>query len=197
MKLLRFSTMVSKERLVQLEKYLARTTILFLLESAFEIIISGYLNFLKVKVATLGDVLSISVAIICFGGCVVWLPWFLATKIVLTQEPEKLNTQEAQQYIGPAYEGIRIRSRQARAFNLVFLLRRILYIGLAIFLSERIGIQVIGVISLNLMSTAYLVSSRPQMDRKNYRIELFNDITICLVSYSLSIFTNYVTDPDF
>ena len=76
------------------------------------------------------------------------------------------------------------------------MLRRILFVGLVIFLADYIGLQIMCVIGMNTFVTAYLASEQPFEDKHSMRMELFNEVTISLVSLLLSLFTNYVTYTD-
>ena len=184
-------------KIKQLEGYICSSLIVFLLESSFEFIICGYLNIQRVSFDTLGDILSIVVSVTCFLGCTVWIPYMLTRRVVFIgdEEVSELESEDVQRIIGPAYEGLRVKSRGARAFNLVFMSRRILFMVIIISLREYIGLQIMAMIGLNLFSSAYLASERPFSDKKARRMELFNDVTLLLMSLSLSLFTDYVAHP--
>jgi hypothetical protein len=93
------------------------------------------------------------------------------------------------------YADISMRNRYTSWFMFVFLLRRTLFVLIIYFGEQFLGLQLILHIILTLFYVAYFAVVKPYKDPHANEWEIFNEIFVVLISYTLMFLSQY--DEDF
>ena len=98
--------------------------------------------------------------------------------------------------MGAAYLNLRTNSKYQVGYNLLYLIRRTLYI---IFMfsktfSQYQIIQVLMLVYLNLFCLAYVIWHQPFSTKQRNLTEIFNEVTIAITTESMLFYTGIV-DP--
>ena len=99
---------------------------------------------------------------------------------------------------GSAYEGLRIESKLALFYQLLYVLRR-LFILLTAFLTifvEKPWMQLISMYFFNYLILIYIASCRPFEKNSKNNIEILNEYCIVICSLFLMLFTDFIPDPE-
>ena len=78
-------------------------------------------------------------------------------------------------------------------FNFLTLLRRFIFVW-SVFYLEAGSIQIIILITINMVVIVYIAHVKPFIFRVNNRIEIFNEIITQIISCHTIVFTEWVTD---
>jgi hypothetical protein len=110
----------------------------------------------------------------------------------------QLEEPSLRECIGEMYEGTRIDSIYQRAYNLVFITRRFIYLTIAVFIQDnkKAGIQIILILYLNLVTSIYIVSTKSQPKRILNNIEILNEYFVYISTSIMILFTDFVPDFD-
>ena len=96
------------------------------------------------------------------------------------------------------YEGLRLKNRMHRVYNFVQVLRRIVFVCIAleplVVMSE--GFTIISVITLNWWMSFYMYAYQPFRSKSKNRMECFNELTIISASLMLSSYSSYVPNAE-
>ena len=98
--------------------------------------------------------------------------------------------------IGAAYGDIRINSKAALLYNVIYMLRRLFIAFVAIMLKKYSYLQVQLMVLHSLLVLIYIAAVRPFELPLMNRMEIFNEFCILLAATHLYWFTNYVPDPE-
>lgn len=117
---------------------------------------------------------------------------------VITRNVHQLEEPSLRECIGEMYEGTRIDSIYQRAYNLVFMTRRFIYLTIAVFIQDnkKGGIQIILILYLNLVTSIYIVSTKSQPKRILNNIEILNEYFVYISTSIMILFTDFVPDFD-
>ena len=107
------------------------------------------------------------------------------------QIPETLEEKSFKNMWGPCYEGVSVRNNWSRAYYMVYIFRRFVFITIGLFITNPV-FQIMGLIVLNYSMTIYYGASRPQNSRFNNRLELFNEFFVNICCMHLLFFTEAV-----
>ena len=105
-----------------------------MIEAEFEMLIAGYLQMKDPLTTTWGELFSSFLAFFGLCAALVGLPG--AIIYVLRQEVGVLSGVRFHQTWGKVYEGLRMESKWTLAYYLVYTLRRILFVFIAVFLQS-------------------------------------------------------------
>jgi hypothetical protein len=93
---------------------------------------------------------------------------------------------------GNFYDGLKTKTRMAMNYNYIFLVRRFIFVFSAFYWYGQVAIQ-IGIFVLTTeFYCMYLYHAKPFVDSSINKQEIFNELTIILVSYHLICFTDFV-----
>ena len=92
------------------------------------------------------------------------------------------------------YADISMENRWQSIFLSIFLLRRSLFVYIIYFLEPYLGSQLILHIILTIMYTAYFAIVKPYTSPGANEWEIFNEVCVIIVSYSLMFLTSYDDD---
>lgn len=84
---------------------------------------------------------------------------------------------------GSSYFQIRTNSKAALLYNVLFMLRRLVYAATAVFLAKYPPLQALILILQSLIHILYVVSVRPFEEMSLNLMELFNEATVLLATY--------------
>ena len=102
------------------------------LEGFLEFIIYSFLNIYTKDFSINGEVLGFIVSIVCLYLATIFVPIALIWAIC-TKNEAQLDNEEFKEIWNPLFEFINIKKLSARFYNLIFILRRFLVIGLFLF----------------------------------------------------------------
>ena len=172
--------------------------ILFLQEGYLDILIAASINMIFLKEGELGwsevsliftNVLSILMIAACS-----FLFFFVA--IYLWPRFEKLKTRQFRKKYKPIYEMLNLRrGRSTLLWPLIFMLRRALFVVAVCALADYTEMQIYLFMLPTIASMTILASVNPLESITANRLEIFNSVSILLMSYCLMAFTPLVLDP--
>lgn len=169
--------------------------IAILLEAYMEFSIAGYLQLQEPLNTMNGEYAGLAVSLIGLFLILVAIP--LAFLFVLTRDREMLLDLKFEERWGALYEGLKMTSRWEYAFFLIFVTRRIIFVGMAVYIPfESNYFQVIGLVFINLFVVIYQGLNKPMVVPLHNRIEYFNESLIGVCSYLMMCFTDWVPDQD-
>jgi len=93
----------------------------------------------------------------------------------------KLDNPTFKQTYGSIYEGLKSTEYSSLAFNIVFVLRRILLAVTCLYLENSIWLQVQISLYVTLLTASYLLHFMPFEAASQQRLEVFNEITTILL----------------
>jgi hypothetical protein len=79
---------------------------------------------------------------------------------------------------------------------ILFPLRRLILVIIALEIKEFPLFQIIGVILLNLGIIIYILLARPFADLRDQRLEVFNELCFIALCLHLFAYTEYIEEPD-
>lgn len=131
-------------------------------------------------------------------GCSVFPFWLF---FFLRRNKELIIHKDANfaQTYGSLFYGLRTdqaKAGSALLYNLVFLLRRIVFAATMIFLTEYPLFQVYSLIIQSVGSMIYLVNVAPFEARGLNRLELFNEFCIYIACYPTLLYSGFVESTD-
>lgn len=95
--------------------------------------------------------------------------------------------------IGSLYEGLRTDKPNVEYYNLVFFLRRSVFVGITFGLLRYPGIQVMLFVQLNIFYIIFIGHMDFYIDKRSRAIELCNEILLVIVSYHFLLCYHIVT----
>ena len=93
---------------------------------------------------------------------------------------------------GSSYADINIRDNWSRAYYLVYISCRFLFITIGLYFVKS-TFQILALLFLNLAMTIYYGQSRAQESRFDNRLELLNEAIVVVSCYHLLFFTDAVS----
>jgi hypothetical protein len=115
---------------------------------------------------------------------------------LLWRRQATLAQEESKTRFGSTYMELRLNSRTALLYNVIYMLRRQLFAFTAIFLKSWPFAQVQVVIFHSVCVMMYLILFRPFEEPSMNRLEVFNEGCILAASFHLIAFTELTGDPD-
>lgn len=110
---------------------------------------------------------------------------------------DQLQIPTIKEKYGFIYEGYKTDKFATAIFQVVFMIRRIIFVMIIILLKEQSGMQTILNVALTLVYIVYLAHYKPCEELGQNNNEIFNDCCTMLVSYFLmwlSIFPDYTEE---
>lgn len=81
-------------------------------------------------------------------------------------------------------------------YNVLYMTRRLIIVGLAVFFGEYPAGQVVIMTLHSFLMIIYLSTVKPFESRFLNRLEIFNECIVLIASYHLFIFTKFTSDPN-
>ena len=95
---------------------------------------------------------------------------------------------------GSLYVNIKIENKYAYLHTFFFLVRRTLLAGSIVFAPDLPFLQVYLNIGISLFLLMYLIQCKPLMSRKSIYFEVYNELTVLMLSYLQIPLVELVTD---
>lgn len=128
-------------------------------------------------------------ALVCLFPLVIWVKlWKTPTN--------DLSYRTTKDSFGTTYSDLKSESKGALLYNVLFMLRRLFFVALAIFALAYPLIQYKLLIFHCLALMTYLLTVYPFDTPYLNRLELFNEISILLASMHLLALTDFNPDPE-
>ena len=175
---------------------LINSLFIIFMEGFIEILVSSYLNFQNTISGTASDRVSNFFTILYFLISLTIVPGLII--YVMTLSEEVLRKEKTFKKLGGAYEGLKIKSKYALFYNLLFLIRRmvLVFILFESFFIKYESLQIIACIFLNNFCCTYLIWHMPYIEKsKNYN-EILNEITIVISTEAMLLYTNILDPPE-
>jgi hypothetical protein len=107
-----------------------------------------------------------------------------------------LSNEVTQVSIGATYGDLRIDSKAALLYNVVYMLRRLFISGIATLLKKDSYLQVQLMVIHSVFVLVYITAVRPFELPLMNRMEIFNEFCVLLAATHLFWFTDFVPDPE-
>ena len=101
----------------------------------FEFVIHSFLNFYSINLTFNGEVLGVMISSFCIILACIFLPISLLWAIFSKNEKE-LASKEFEDRWGALFEFLKTKSKLTRFYNLIFVLRRFLFVMLCFYKNE-------------------------------------------------------------
>jgi hypothetical protein len=98
--------------------------------------------------------------------------------------------------IGSLYEGLKLNSRAAMFYNVVFTTRRLIFAVVVTMLTNYPTFQIFILILKCVLIIIYLALVRPFVEPSQNLLEIVNEIFIIAISYHMFVFTMFVPDSE-
>ena len=155
--------------------------------------ISGYLSYKgHVEGAsgeTIGNIVSSTFLVVCLVLIPMLLIHILRMPLSVYQKEAFKNRWEV------IHEDIRTDSKFASSYFIIFVARRVIFITISFFLVESPGMQRLVIFYMNLTVLLY-TGSKPLVGRLLNRYEIANEIVVCLISWHLCFFSDWIDDEE-
>ena len=92
---------------------------------------------------------------------------------------------------GPCYDGVKLESFWTRAYHLVYITRRFIFVSIGFFVMEPV-FQFIGLMALNYTLIIYKASNRPFTTRFDNTLEILNEYLVNVCCIHLLFFTEEI-----
>jgi hypothetical protein len=109
----------------------------------------------------------------------------------LAFEVETLKKKNISQRFGEVMERLTMTSRMKMAYNMVFAIRRYLFVLICIYMEHLTGILMMLFMFINELSLIYIAHSRPLKGRIMNNNEIFGELITCLILISQVLFTDF------
>lgn len=187
---------VKRARKWYLNKFYLSYFFRFMLEEYLTIVLCVVINFyaivFKGKSINFGS--SISSIIL---STLTLLVFPIVTIRVLKKYQNQYDSKTFNKMYGALSEGLIRRAPNLLFFNSTFLVRRILTAVIIVLLRDYPGCQPPLLLVLSTLSFALTLQLHPYDDRRQFYLELFNELSIWLCSLSFFLMTDYVQDYHF
>jgi len=175
-------------------KFLMNFIIMLILESTLELSFTCMLNYKYVpelaRATTFFQVMDYLITAVVIV-LVLGLPFFIL--IFYCKNFDRLKDEEFEDTWGAVYEAHEADMRASLWFNVIFMIRRILFAVVAIGYQDKLWLQMTVSMIVTLFSGVYLVEIKPFTEPLLDRLEVFNELTSLLlfcVSYTFSEMTD-------
>ncbi|TNV87548.1 hypothetical protein FGO68_gene6265 [Halteria grandinella] len=166
---------------------LFNTAIRIFIEGQLEFSINSFLNLKNLHWETTSDTIC-SLSALTFATAQLSFP-FALWALLWSNFGSLVQSDQNERY-GSSYFEIKTSSRAALLYNVLFMVRRLVYAGAAVFLDKHPPIQAFVLIASSLMHLAYIMYARPFMERTLNSMEMFNEGCILIASYHTLIFSD-------
>jgi hypothetical protein len=188
----RFSPRIKKYSEGLFEQLIFGELIVISLEAYFEFIIAGYLNYLFQLNSTDGEVTAIYTSYYSLVMAIIILPSMMI--FVINRPLSEIKEESFKKRWGSLYDGFRLHSKGQVAANLVFMLRRILFVLICFQLDTIPGVQVILVNLINLFASIYYGYFKPFESKLRTFLDFFNEFCLVVITWHMMFFTEYISD---
>ncbi|TNV87454.1 hypothetical protein FGO68_gene15662 [Halteria grandinella] len=163
------------------------------LEGYMQYSLSSLASITNLTFTTQSDTISSSLSLaftvfICIFPFVIW--YLLWKRFLVLKDPRQIIT------FGSSYFEIRTDSKAALLYNVLYMIRRLVFAFLAVQMGEHCSLQAMVLIYTSILMSIYFILVRPFEEKSLNRIEVFNELCILFASYHLLLFTDFdYSDP--
>ena len=128
------------------------------MEGFIDLLINGFLNIYSKDTSTNGEILGFVFGVLCIFLTVNFLPIALTWAIFSQDESELVNKKFEKRW-GALFEFMNTKNKMARIYNLIFVIRRLIYVMLCFFKNQSGGLLLAINMFINLIYGIYMASS--------------------------------------
>jgi hypothetical protein len=128
-------------------------------------------------------------------SCIITFP-FLAWFILWTRPSAVLKKEQSQIRFGSIYFELRVESKLALLYNVLYMLRRLLFAMLIIFFEDNTFAQIQLMAFHSILLIIYNILVKPFELPLLNSLEIFNECCILAASNHLFLFTTFLDDPE-
>ncbi len=165
------------------------------MEGYIDLLINGFLNIYSYDTSTNGEVLGFMIAILCIFLTLNFLPVALSWAIFSNDESQIIEEKFKTRW-GALFEFIKTKNKMARLYNLIFVLRRLIFVMLCFFKNQSGGLLLAINIFINFIYSVYMASTKAFI-LKNMNIQdFFNECIISASIYWKLLYTNMIESQE-
>ncbi|TNV84750.1 hypothetical protein FGO68_gene5840 [Halteria grandinella] len=120
----------------------------------------------------------------------------LVIVILLLCLQRRLNNPTIFRRMGSLYEGLRTRLKLALIFNAIFVIRRLAFACIIVFLQKYPTLQIIAFFQQSALTLIYVLSVKPFSEMLMNRLEIFNECCILANAYHLLAYTDFLPSTE-
>jgi hypothetical protein len=135
-----------------------------------------------------------NISIILLVICLVIIP--LVFMYLLSNNINMYQYHKFQSRYGNLFEDVQLRNKWQAAFYLFFIIRRIIFVTIVFSLTTLSGIQLMCINYSNLVMLIYVGYNSCLIGRWANRLEMFNELSVCFISFCMYFFTDWVLDKN-
>ena len=94
------------------------------------------------------------------------------------------------------FEGVKLRSKIHAAFYLIFIIRRVVFVMLCFGWDNYSGLNLCMIEYFNLFMLMYVGYTRPLISKFSNRLEMFNELFVCYITFHMKFFSSWVLDEN-
>jgi hypothetical protein len=162
------------------------------------ILIEGFLDFaIAFVLYTIYDPLKQNVTSMLIAIAIVLLTFILLPLTMLRvifQDKSVLQTESYNQRFGVLYEELKIQSRYDLSFHLIFILRRLIFTFICLYMRSASYFQIMFLEYLNLALMIYLGNNQPFRRPFKNKVEVVNEVLIMIATNVFMCFSDFVPD---
>ena len=123
---------------------------------------------------------------------------FLPVTLFYIYFSKKQKDKEFKKRWGSLYEFQKVNSLSQRLYNLVYILRRCIFMAMSMFFIKNVNgfITLISFAILNQLFQIFIVNTKPYKKRILNRIEIFNEMFIQFSIYFMICYSNWIPDQN-
>lgn len=92
------------------------------------------------------------------------------------------------------FDGVKLESKWTASFYLLFIIRRLIFVILCFGIDNYSGLVLVLVNFMNLAQLVYVGMTRPLIGKLFNRLEMFNELFVCFITFHMCFFTDWVLD---
>jgi len=117
---------------------------------------------------------------------------------VLVQDIETIRSKRFENQYGPLFEGLKLDNKWYLTYYVVFILRRLLFFGIAIMKTDTDSafLQIMLLMYMNIFMIIYTAGLNPMKVRSVNRVLLANELLISFTTIQMLLFTDWVSDEE-
>ena len=92
------------------------------------------------------------------------------------------------------FDGVKLESKWTASFYLIFIIRRLIFVIMCFGLDNYSGLTLVLLCLMNLAMLIYVGIVEPLIERRFNRLEIFNELFVCFITFHMCFFTDWVLD---
>ena len=161
------------------------------LEGYVDLLINGFLNIYTFDTSTNGEILGCIISIFCLFLTFNFLPTSLTWAIFL-RDKNQIDKYEFKERWGALFEFMNTNKMTGRLYNLVFIIRRFLFVMLCFYNNENGQLLLAINIFINFIYSIFMASSNAFIKNFSNKQDLFNECIVLASLYWKMLYTKMV-----